>query len=135
MKTPIYRNHQWNEIIFENRNKLYGAYELRENYDERVKRAFLLVCAFITVVFGIPLVVSYCFTTPDKIASTKGNTYTLSEITTPAKTYIQAQDKKQQQAPRRTESLPTVVTKDSLENKKDPEPPENHPNENAQTNN
>ncbi|MBK9732895.1 MAG: energy transducer TonB [Chitinophagaceae bacterium] len=34
------------EIIFEGRNKLYGAYELRRSYPERLKQAFIIALLF-----------------------------------------------------------------------------------------
>ena len=33
---------KWEDIIFENRNKIYGAYELRTQYTSRLSRAFLI---------------------------------------------------------------------------------------------
>src|ERR1041385_2165084 len=57
MKTINQFSHQWNEIIFENRNKNYGAYDLRETYEERIKRALLLGFAFASFVVATPLII------------------------------------------------------------------------------
>ena len=40
MKTPDHL--RWEDIIFENRNKEYGAYPLRVNYDARLSRSFMI---------------------------------------------------------------------------------------------
>lgn len=47
------RNHQWEEMIFESRNKSFGAYELRVNYEKRLGQAMLwvlmgMVATFVT---------------------------------------------------------------------------------------
>ena len=38
------------EFLFENRNKAYGAYELRTNYQRRLTKATLLGCLGVTAV-------------------------------------------------------------------------------------
>lgn len=41
----------WDDIIFEKRNKLYGAYELRQKYNARVSRALLITIISSSLVF------------------------------------------------------------------------------------
>lgn len=44
----------WNDIIFENRNKQYGAYQLREHYASQVLKAFLLAVMLILLIIFLP---------------------------------------------------------------------------------
>ena len=46
------------DIIFENRNKAYGAYQLRRAYPAMLTRAFLYALGLVLLVFGIPLLIS-----------------------------------------------------------------------------
>jgi protein TonB len=39
------------DIIFDGKNKQYGAYELRKTYDSRLKKALLLTAGFALVIF------------------------------------------------------------------------------------
>lgn len=46
-----------NEIIFQNRNKLYGAYVLRMNYEQYMRRAFILaIISFIFILLYVHFV-------------------------------------------------------------------------------
>ena len=54
------QNENWLEIAFENRNKAYGAYQLRKESDATTIKAMLLTFGFIA--FGIGL---FSFPTPD----------------------------------------------------------------------
>ena len=54
------QNENWLEIAFENRNKAYGAYQLRKESDATTIKAMLLTFGFIA--FGIGL---FSFTTPE----------------------------------------------------------------------
>lgn len=56
------------DIIFEQRNKAYGAYELRRNYHRRARRAVTGVALFFMLTAAIPLVASWAW---DKPAITK----------------------------------------------------------------
>lgn len=47
-----------NEILFENRNKEYGAYALRNEYDRVLTKAMLLGIAFFVVVAIAPLIIA-----------------------------------------------------------------------------
>lgn len=44
----------WNDIIFEHRNKEYGAYQLRERYAGQVLKAFVLALMTIGTVVSLP---------------------------------------------------------------------------------
>ncbi len=45
-----------NEIIFENRNKNYGAYEIRESYNDSLKKSLLCLGSFVCLLFGSMLI-------------------------------------------------------------------------------
>lgn len=50
---PNYRNTPMLDMIFENRNKQYGAYALRNEYDVRIRRALFLTFTLLSMVaFG-----------------------------------------------------------------------------------
>ena len=52
LKSNVYRS-EWLELVFADRNKLYGAYELRQNYSVRLFKAMLLaVSFFVCLVIG-----------------------------------------------------------------------------------
>lgn len=42
----------WLDLLFDGRNKAYGAYQLRRTYTKRVVTSLLIVCALLVVVFG-----------------------------------------------------------------------------------
>ena len=44
------------DIIFESKNKEYGAYELRKNYHKRARKAMMVTVTFGLVVASIPLI-------------------------------------------------------------------------------
>ena len=50
------KNTRWEDILFENRNKAYGAYELRTNYHARLNRSFLMTLSALTLLMGIIIV-------------------------------------------------------------------------------
>jgi len=52
------------ELLFENRNKEYGAYELRCHYNERLLKAFGYALFFASLVFLIPYVLTLILTKP-----------------------------------------------------------------------
>ena len=51
------------DIIFDNRNKSYGAYELRKNYHKRIRNALFIAVTGVLVVVSIPLLASLNETT------------------------------------------------------------------------
>ncbi|MBK6818389.1 MAG: hypothetical protein IPG85_01770 [Bacteroidetes bacterium] len=44
------------DIIFEQKNQLYGAYELRKNYHRRARKAITIVATFAFLISSIPLI-------------------------------------------------------------------------------
>ena len=46
-----------NDLVFANRNKAYGAYDIRQRYNKRVVMALLFALATIVLAVGIPLIV------------------------------------------------------------------------------
>ena len=68
------QNEKWLEIAFENRNKTYGAYQLRKESDATTIKAMLLTFGFIA--FGIGL---FSFTTPKPKPILDDNTNKLPE--------------------------------------------------------
>lgn len=49
----------FDDIIFENRNKDYGAYELRKSYGKRGKIAISIALFIVLVAVGLPLIASF----------------------------------------------------------------------------
>lgn len=58
----------FNEIVFENRNKAYGAYVLRNEANVMLQRAFLIGVAFFSAIVIVPLVIAKLKPTPVIIA-------------------------------------------------------------------
>jgi len=44
------------DIIFEGRNKTYGAYELRKNYEKRLRNAIIGCVAIAGVLVAVPVI-------------------------------------------------------------------------------
>lgn len=59
MKTSEKTSLQLDEIVFEKRNKMYGAYILRKMYNKQVNRALLIAIAILIAGLAYPLVSSY----------------------------------------------------------------------------
>ncbi|TDD99156.1 energy transducer TonB [Flavobacterium cellulosilyticum] len=53
MKLDLLKN-QWLEIVFEGRNKVYGAYELRKSITNRTFKAFIIGAIIFIVLVSIP---------------------------------------------------------------------------------
>ena len=49
---------EWRDIIFEGKNKDFGAYELRKESDARHNKAMIVVVIFIAIAFILPFVVN-----------------------------------------------------------------------------
>jgi protein TonB len=58
MKLDLIKN-QWIEIVFEGRNKLYGAYELRKTNRKTSMRALIIGSLFFSLAISAPLIASY----------------------------------------------------------------------------
>lgn len=52
------------DLIFERRNKQYGAYELRTHYEARLLRAFLIGCILASLAVFVPQLVRRLFPSP-----------------------------------------------------------------------
>jgi protein TonB len=59
MKTEETTTPQMDEIVFEKRNKIYGAYILRKMYDKQVIKALMLSVAILIAGLAYPFVLSY----------------------------------------------------------------------------
>src|SRR4051812_48757965 len=56
MKTEAEVSKHWDDLVFENRNKDYGAYEVRKSYSDRVIAALFIAMTTTAMVFAIPAV-------------------------------------------------------------------------------
>lgn len=50
---------QLDEIVFDGRNKEYGAYMLRQLYNKNVRNSFIIACIFFLVALGGPVILKY----------------------------------------------------------------------------
>ncbi len=46
----------WKDIIFDSRNKAYGAYELREEYDNYIVKAMIIAVLLAAFSIGGPMI-------------------------------------------------------------------------------
>ena len=49
---------EWRDIVFEGKNKEFGAYELRKESDARHNKAMIVVVIIIAIAFILPLIVN-----------------------------------------------------------------------------
>jgi len=59
MKTSIELDEQFDEIVFQNRNKNYGAYFLRKAYKNHLSKALLITVSISMIVCSLPLLAHY----------------------------------------------------------------------------
>ena len=57
MKLDLLKN-EWLDIVFEGRNKSYGAYDLRKSDTKTTTRAFILGAVIFAFLVSIPLLAS-----------------------------------------------------------------------------
>ncbi|RTY86436.1 energy transducer TonB [Flavobacterium sp. RSP15] len=57
MKLDILKN-QWLEIVFEGRNKVYGAYELRQSNRKTTIKALIIGAIFFSIAVAAPLIIN-----------------------------------------------------------------------------
>ncbi|HEY4148395.1 MAG TPA: energy transducer TonB [Chitinophagaceae bacterium] len=69
------------DILFEGRNKAYGAYDLRKTYRQRLGRALLLMLAFLLLLFGANFL--FGFIKPSNTKPIVEREITLEELKTP----------------------------------------------------
>jgi periplasmic protein TonB len=60
----------WNDLVFENRNKVYGAYQIRESYSRHVLISVIITLAILLFVFAYPYIVQL-FTSNDAVVNEK----------------------------------------------------------------
>lgn len=64
------------DIIFDQRNKFYGAYQLRRTYHQRLKRSLLATLTFLSAVLSVPILTT--LHPQDAIANTKTEDHIIS---------------------------------------------------------
>ena len=50
-------SHKWREIVFEGKNKEFGAYQLRKNSSNRHTKAMIIVSAVLTAILTIIILI------------------------------------------------------------------------------
>lgn len=53
------QNNEWCELVFENRNQAYGAYQLRNSYSRHSSKAFILTLVFLGCGAFVPLIAGF----------------------------------------------------------------------------
>lgn len=69
-----------NAIIFENRNKSYGAFEIRESYNDSLKKSLLCLAGFVGIVFGSVFIYNKVTAIPSDTKAITFNDPTLDPI-------------------------------------------------------
>lgn len=59
MKTSLLLNREMNDIVFENRNKSYGAFVLRQDYERTMSRAMIAAFLFFLCCINSPNVIKF----------------------------------------------------------------------------
>jgi protein TonB len=81
MKLDIIKN-QWLDIVFEGRNKIYGAYELRKSNNKTTVRALIIGSIIFSLAVAAPLIVSLIPKSEDAVLA---NEIKLTKIKLPPK--------------------------------------------------
>ncbi|MDR7209835.1 energy transducer TonB [Flavobacterium piscis] len=81
MKLDIIKN-QWLDIVFEGRNKIYGAYELRKSNTKTTVRALIIGSVVFSLAVAAPLIISLL---PDSDIDEKDNDIRLTTVKLPPK--------------------------------------------------
>jgi protein TonB len=81
MKLDIIKN-QWLDIVFEGRNKIYGAYELRKSNNKTTVRSLIIGSLIFSLAVAAPLIASFL---PDSNADDANNDIKLTTIKLPPK--------------------------------------------------
>jgi protein TonB len=71
------------DLLFENRNKAYGAYELRWHYKQRAEKALLTMLLFVAIVCTIPILYKLSSRNISMTPPTFSNTHTFKNIEIP----------------------------------------------------
>jgi periplasmic protein TonB len=123
-KFDLYKS-EWLELVFDNRNKEYGAYELRQHYSSTMARAMGFTFLGIALLFGAGIVfkatppnIEVIHVVNDHVTPTFPPVEPVKRTTPPAQKPIKAQPPAPQTAT--TRFVPPVVTPDPLVNETPP---------------
>src|SRR5690349_16740421 len=81
MKLDIIKN-QWLDIVFEGRNKIYGAYELRKSNTKTTVRALIIGSVIFALAVAAPLIASLL---PDSNTDDVNNDIKIATVKLPPK--------------------------------------------------
>ncbi len=76
----VYQN--WNDVVFEGRNKLYGAYLLRKAYNRNVLLAATISVTFFMLALAVPRLVKY-FESQEAVAPMESKTIRYTDLAPP----------------------------------------------------
>ena len=85
MKLDLIKN-QWIDIVFEGRNKLYGAYELRKTNRKTSMRALIIGSFLFALAISAPLILSYL---PDSSEDDVNNDIKITAVKLPPKKKVE----------------------------------------------
>lgn len=71
---------EWLDLVFEDKNKMYGAYQLRKEDNKTTLKAFITTLLFITLLFLVAFFFSSFSTKPEKPIDDLGTTVVLAHI-------------------------------------------------------
>jgi len=110
MKTELILKSDVLDILFENRNKAYGAYTLRKFYDNRLMKSIGGMIAIVITLSAFTLIPKKKITM-DKIIA--GNTFVIADVKSKIKEIEKPKDVPVplQKAPSQAYNIPTIVTK------------------------
>ena len=69
---------EWCDLVFEGRNKAYGAFELRQSSPKRHNIAMLIIIVVAVIAFSVPALIR--FVTPEKVEEAMTEVTTLSKL-------------------------------------------------------
>lgn len=95
---------EWCELVFEGRNKDYGAYDMRQNSPKRFNTAMLIVLAAALLVFTLPVLI--------RIVAPKQEKEVMTEVTTLSQ--LPEAEVKNNDEIKRVEALPPPPLKSSI---------------------
>ncbi len=114
------------DIIFDERNKSYGAYELRRNYHKRARKAMAVSLVFVLVALSAPLIAGLLSADPDIVLGGPKGPTTLTDIRMPPPPNPPAIKPPSTTTKPKSPDKPTVIVKadtDPVQIKPDPAAP------------
>lgn len=113
MKNESFQIVDWDDLVFENRNRMYGSYQERKRHAENTMRSLLLVVAGMGILMLLP---SFITSTPEEVMIKKDPGF-ITTITPPIielekRTVAEAKPPKMQQTQRSI--IPTRVTTEEV---------------------